>query len=264
MRDFGFLEEVDFAIDRAGRNFRKLGESLRLYQRGSINRRQALLDACASPDRRTRLMFAPAALEQGRSNTSRVMGLGGNAGKGKGKGKSKGKGKDKGKGKGKDKGGKGSDGKEGVPPWIAWRIEWHFGKSNQVLTDKGLSENTVIDVALRRLLDNTWSGGATRHLILPYVEAGAENLEVFLEEPSTSRVAAAGAVENLGGTMSSASTPALASNQAAATSSFVKLDRTATLRAALIGRAVVEFPVLRVALPQECGRFLQPLARGQT
>ena len=69
----GFLEEVDFAIDRADREFKQQGGSLKLYQKGAAQRRQALLDACAAPDRRTRLLLAPAALELGRSNTSRVV-----------------------------------------------------------------------------------------------------------------------------------------------------------------------------------------------
>lgn len=244
MRDFGFLEEVDFAIDRAGRDIQHQSQELQLYQRKASQRRQALLDACAWPSRRINLVFAPAALSLARSNTSKVVGLT----DGKQKNRKHGKG-------GKAANGKGKDTKEAIPS-IYWRVDWHFGKSDQVITDRGLLENEKLDVALHRFLDNTWQLKATRHLILPYAEAGIDQLEVFLHQPTPP-------------TASSSSSDSLCREDGASADDttagsdvkrepFFRCTKTASLQDNLVGRTIVEFPVLHVALPEECSKFLRP------
>lgn len=238
MRDFSFLEEVDFAIDRAGREVEHQSQELRLYQKKAAQRRQALLDACSWPNRRVNLVLAPAALSLARSNTSKVIG-GADV---KQKNHRSGKGGKGAKGKGKDTTGKGKD----ATVSIAWRVDWHFGKSDQVVTDRGLLENEKLDVALTRFLENTWQGKATRHLILPYVEAGLGNLEVFLHQPPNPTASASS---------SSSAEDGSGENQLAA---FCRCTKSASLQDNLVGKTIVEFPVLHVALPDECSKFLRP------
>eukprot|EP00930_Biecheleria_cincta_P091180 TRINITY_DN8067_c0_g1_i1.p1 TRINITY_DN8067_c0_g1~~TRINITY_DN8067_c0_g1_i1.p1 ORF type:complete len:233 (-),score=17.60 TRINITY_DN8067_c0_g1_i1:308-1006(-) len=150
LRDFGLLEDVDSAVDRAHRDLSIQTDDLKLFQPKRHRQRIALARACAGPERQTRLILAPSGLSLARSNSSRVIG-------GEDKGRAKGK---KGKGKGKDKGkkGKGEDGiqnngserDDSKPAYIAWRVDWHFGHSGQVLTDKSLPEHEVVGKALQR------------------------------------------------------------------------------------------------------------------
>ncbi|CAJ1428779.1 unnamed protein product [Effrenium voratum] len=111
-----------------------------------------------------RLILAPFAMTIARENTSRVV----DGGKGRRKGKGKGKGK---------------KGEQEKPAYIAWRVDWHFGHCGQVLTDKNLPEHEVVGRVLERFLNNSCAWGPTRHLLAPYVEHGADKLEVFLHQP---------------------------------------------------------------------------------
>lgn len=319
LRDFGLLEDVDSAVDRAHRDLSIQTDDMKLFQPKRHRQRIALARACAGPDRQTRLILAPFGMSLARSNSSRVIG-GEDKGRGKGK-KGKGKGKDKGKGKGKDKGedgvqSKGSERDDSKPAYIVWRVDWHFGHSGQVLTDKSLAEHEVVGKALQRFLKNSCHWGATRHLLLPYAEAGLDKLEVFLHQPRRTKEAllpfelhdkrtdepaestepcegksAEPDYERFAGDWQSSlprppapPPPQQAPSdeeeedadeeeeeeeeeQAAETIQgdegdadaehvpFVKLDKSKTLRENLMARAVIEYPVLHVALPQECGRF---------
>jgi len=253
MRDFGFLEEVDFAIDRAGREMEHQSQELKLYQKKTSQRRQALLDACSWPSRRVNLVFAPAALSLARSNTSKVMG--GVSDNKSQKNRRNGKGGKGANGKGKDAG-KGKD----TPISISWRVDWHFGKSGQVITDRGLLENEKLGDALTRFLENTWQFKATQHLILPYVEAGVDQLEVFLHQPSipTSSTSSSASREKEDSVEGTAGADDTTTSSDASRLLFCRCKKTASLQDNLVGQTVVEFPVLHVALPEECARFLRP------
>mmetsp|Transcript_1654 Transcript_1654/g.3964 ORF Transcript_1654/g.3964 Transcript_1654/m.3964 type:complete len:391 (+) Transcript_1654:47-1219(+) len=176
LRDYGLLEDVDAAVDRANRDLRIRDEELRLFQPRRHKQRIDLARACAAPERQTRLILAPFAMSLARENSSRVVEPGG-------------KGKRKGKGKGKGKKGQSSPAPDpdAKPAYIAWRVDWHFLAAGQVLTDKGLPEHEVVGRVLDRFLQNSCPWGPTRHLLLKYVEQGLENLEVFLQQPQRTR-----------------------------------------------------------------------------
>lgn len=312
LRDFGLLEDVDSAVDRAHRDISIQTEELKLHQPKRHRQRIALARACAGPERQTRLILAPFALSLARSNTSRVIG-GEDKGRGKGK-KGKGKGKGKDKGKDKDKGKEKCD--ESKPAYIAWRVDWHFGRSGQVLTDKSLPEHEVVGKVLQRFLKNSCNWAATRHLLMPYAEAGLDKLEVFLHQPRRTKETLADLQSDdkdkwkpVEKTESHEEAPAepsykefagewqstlprppaapcppplslcdeeeeeddeeeeeeekeLAENTIDDEGDaddehvlFVKLDKSRTLRENLMTRAIVEYPVLHVALPQEIHQF---------
>ncbi|CAJ1374483.1 unnamed protein product [Effrenium voratum] len=262
LRDFGLLEEVDAAVDRAERDLRIREEEMRLYQPRRHKQRIHLARACASAERQTRLILAPFAMTIARENTSRVV----DGGKGRRKGKGKGKGK---------------KGEQEKPAYIAWRVDWHFGHCGQVLTDKNLPEHEVVGRVLERFLNNS------------YVEHGADKLEVFLHQPRVKEPELPGQAESeeepeAGSTVSLpmcpppcgqrevdtlSSAPWRLQPQAESESEseseseqspgaqgqqqqpFVRLDKLRTLRENLMDRVVREFPVLHVALPQELSRF---------
>eukprot|EP00928_Gymnodinium_smaydae_P051868 TRINITY_DN3552_c0_g1_i1.p1 TRINITY_DN3552_c0_g1~~TRINITY_DN3552_c0_g1_i1.p1 ORF type:complete len:392 (-),score=116.52 TRINITY_DN3552_c0_g1_i1:44-1177(-) len=277
-RDFGFLEEVDTAIDGANRAFRRQGFDLRVHQGRRHSQRSGIARACAAPERRTRLILAPSALDLARRNTSKLVEPGGSTRKGKAKGKGKGKSKGKSKGKG--------DGLGERPSHIAWRVEWHFGPT--LLEDRALPEFEVVGPSLARFLENTWSGGMTKHRLLPYAEAGLDALEVFLEQPPrislNESLAESDDDEEVddeddeeeeeeesreeesdeeGGAKRSAEGRGRAAKrkarwrqlQQAPAAPYCKLDKSKSFRENLAGRAIVEFPVLHVALPSEVSRF---------
>lgn len=233
-------------MDSANREFRLQGSELHLYQSRHRARRQALLDACRARERRTKLVLAPAALELARSNTSKVIKKSSKGEKGA-KGGKNGKG---GKGGKFQKGGKGGVSRQAVQ-WITWRVEWRFGKCGEVLVDRALKEDELLGRSLNRFLDNSWPLGATRHLVLPYADFGLEGLEVFMERP-----AACKEDENDEGSASLAAV----SRGGGMTGIFDKLDKARSIRENLMDRAVVEFPVLHVALPTECDQFPGPAA----
>ncbi|CAJ1341615.1 unnamed protein product [Effrenium voratum] len=273
LRDFGLLEEVDAAVDRAERDLRIREEEMRLYQPRRHKQRIHLARACASAERQTRLILAPFAMTIARENTSRVV----DGGKGRRKGKGKGKGK---------------KGEQEKPAYIAWRVDWHFGHCGQVLTDKNLPEHEVVGRVLERFLNNSCAWGPTRHLLAPYVEHGADKLEVFLHQPRVKEPELPGQAESEEepeapeaseapdapeapeaevDTLSSAPwrlQPQAESESESESESeqspgaqgqqqqpFVRLDKLRTLRENLMDRVVREFPVLHVALPQELSRF---------
>eukprot|EP00931_Biecheleriopsis_adriatica_P067328 TRINITY_DN41485_c0_g1_i1.p1 TRINITY_DN41485_c0_g1~~TRINITY_DN41485_c0_g1_i1.p1 ORF type:complete len:412 (-),score=107.65 TRINITY_DN41485_c0_g1_i1:27-1229(-) len=312
LRDYGLLEDVDSAVDRADRDLRLREEELRLHQPKRHRQRIALARACAAPERQTRLILAPSAMSLARENSSRLVGGDGKLAKGKGKGKGK-KGKQQKGGDGKLQ--KGSD--DVKPGYIAWRVDWHFGRSKQVLTDRSLAEHEVVGIALDRFLQNKCSWGATRHLLLPYAEAGLERLAVFLHQPPRAQAAAESdkgqdesgekaeehkEEEKKEVAVAQASEQELeveagcllkppppppppppslfstvqeesdeeesvdceeeeekAEDDAVDTEAkgppFLRLDKSKTLRENLMARAIIEFPVLHVSLPEEIGLF---------
>ena len=79
LRDFGLLEEVDAAVDRADRELRLRDEELRLYNPWRHKQRIQLARACAMPERQTRLILAPYAMSIARENSSKVAQKGGYA-----------------------------------------------------------------------------------------------------------------------------------------------------------------------------------------
>ncbi|CAK0859137.1 unnamed protein product [Prorocentrum cordatum] len=155
------------------------------------------------------------------------------------------------------------------PEYIAWKVDWHFRASGQLLTDRGLPEHEVIGPALDRFLQNTCPWGATRHLVLPYADAGLEALEVFLHQPrrtvapveSFSRDTRWNEVDDRESDSDDEDEAQRASRRAAmaatlaALPEFLRLDKGRSLRENLIGRAIVEFPVLHVALPSEVAQY---------
>ncbi|CAJ1437731.1 unnamed protein product [Effrenium voratum] len=140
LRDFGLLEEVDAAVDRAERDLRIREEEMRLYQPRRHKQRIHLARACASAERQTRLILAPFAMTIARENTSRVV----------------------------------DGGEQEKPAYIAWRVDWHFGHCGQVLTDKNLPEHEVVG----RVLVEAFTGteGLSWPRSLRYVEHGADKL----------------------------------------------------------------------------------------
>jgi len=278
-RDFGFLEEVDAALDRADRDFRLLGSELKFHVGRRHRQRIELARACIAPGRGTRLVLAPSAMSIARFNGSYVVGR--EVGKGKGKGKDK----DRGKGKGhKHKRSTSS------AQFISWTVEWHFGRCGQVLVDRALPEHSGLRISITRFLENTWARGATKHLLPPYVEAGVDQLQVFLHRPACAARAFQEASffrdadesseeveEEKEGEEEEESEEEDEENtdnrdQAGARKrkrcssclmcpfpteeGYEKLDCSLSLRENLAGRVVVEYPVLHVALPQEVSRFV--------
>jgi len=298
LRDFGLLEEVDAAVDRANRDLRIRDEELRLYQPKRHKMRIELARACAVPERQMRLILAPFAMSLARENTSRVV-------------DPSGKGKRKGKGKGKGKKGSKTTASESKPVYISWRVDWHFGACGQVLTDRSTAEHEVVGQVLERFLKNSWSRGPTRHLLLPYAEQGIDELQVFLQQPLRARAERESwksrremLIEEAEEEMQSEEEPPAKrqnpelsprlpppppppppppkpglpseeseeseessdapSEQSKAEESeaedhfepFARLDLSRTLRENLMDKAIVEYPVLHVALPQEVQRFL--------
>lgn len=294
-RDFGLLEEVDYALDRADRSYRVQHTELRLSQQKRHFARIALARACA--ERGIKLILAPAALNVARNNSSQL------------------------------RGGSGSHHRNhggwwrrpishfrtaGKPQWITWKVEWHFEKSSQVLCDRALPEHEVLGPTLARFLNNTCHFGATRHLLLPYIDAGLDQLEVFLHQPSRTEAGEgfgrtrgkfAGIDESSdedededGGEEKTrkAATDSVTDEETeeedgedgekeeedkeqkeeqdqhrkpkkrkttslemptAPGAHFQRLDKGKSLRENLQGHAVVEFPALYVALPQELARY---------
>jgi len=259
-KDFCFLEEVDAAVDRADRSLRLRCTELRLYQQKRHLQRVALARACA--ERGTRLILAPAAMDLARNNSTQLKGGGGGGGNANNN-------NSWGRKFRRPFGGRGY-GVSAVPQWISWKVEWHFGRSGQVLTDKGLAEHEVLGPSLDRFFQNKCPWGATRHLLLPYADAGLEQLEVYLHQPPRVAAAADGKGDGRGrrggesseedeeegsgeedkGSDDSSSTPAVANHVL-----FQRLDKSLSLRENFRGRAIVEFPVLHVALPQELASF---------
>jgi len=193
LRDYGLLEQADFAVDRANRDFNRGNTDLKLDSASRHRKRIILARVCAAPERQMKLVLAPGGMSLARRNTTYVVG-GPVMEKGKGKGKTKGKEKGKGKGKGKwDKGkGKGkTKTKVGFEPYcINWRVEWHFGACDKVFAHRTLKETEVLGTVLAALLESDpASGQPTKHMLLPYAEAGLEQLEVFLEQPGRARLA---------------------------------------------------------------------------
>lgn len=162
LRDFGLLEEVDAAVDRADRDLRIRDEEMKLYQPRRHKQRIQLARACATPERQMRLILAPFAMSIARENSSRVVDGGRRKGKGKGK---------KGQGQGSSN-----------PGYISWRVDWHFAVCGQVLTERAIPEHEVIGCVLGKFLNNSLPR-PTRHLLVPYAEMGVERLEVFLHQP---------------------------------------------------------------------------------
>jgi len=238
-RDFGFLEEVDNAVDRADRSFRMRCTDLRLHQQKRHMQRVSLARAAA--DRQIRLILAPAALDVARNNTSVVKGGAATAGN---------------SWRRRPFGGRGGA-QGGRPQWIAWKVEWHFGHSGQVLTEKMLPEQEVLGPVLDRFLQNKCPWGATRHLLLPYAEAGLDQLEVFLHQPPRAMapdqpradVEGEDEEDRESGSGNEEVQPVAARHQ------FHRLDKSLSLRENIKGRTIVEFPVLHIALPQECSSF---------
>jgi hypothetical protein len=186
------------------------------------------------------------------------------------------KGKGKGKGKGKSKGKARYD--EATPqskaPRIAWRVEWRFDHCGQVFVDNGFPEEDVLAEALERFLENKWAVRATRHLLLPYVAAGVDQLEVFLHQPPLARAALRGEKIDFGieasdeeeeyeGQQRSVPVEQEAArrqtgceeDEPAWETTYQRLDKGRSLRENLTGRAVLEFPVLQIALPSEVSRY---------
>lgn len=172
-----------------------------------------------------------------------------------------------------------------------------------MLVHKTLEETQVLGTALAALMETDPSTDQpTRHLLLPYAEAGLDQLEVFLEQPGRARIAATASTMEAGITGCESSsdegigeekaenlekvTKAPAEEekdkdeeeeeeedqeeqeerlrgdqekvQAASAKDapeFLQLDKGLTLQANLRGRAIMEFPVLHVALPKELARF---------
>lgn len=252
-RDFGFLEEVDCAADRADREYHHLADRLKLFHQSWHRTRLALARACALRERRVRLIFAPRGLALARSNTTRLSGTwpGRKAGKkgGKGKGKGKWKGKDSGKGSSAQMGDK--------PLLVAWRVEWHFGKVGQVLTDPVWSENEYVGTSVARFLENKWTMGATRHLLMPYVEAGLDQLSVFLHLPTDPTPALAEAEEGSDEEHDDETAPPSRAAEPAVgqAEGYRLLDKEKSLRENLADSTILEFPVIHVALPCEADRF---------
>lgn len=272
-RDFNLLEDVDLAVDRAVRDFRIESERLRLYQHKRHRQRIDLAQACAAPERRTRLILAPLGLAQSRLNTSRVMGGGGGGQNRRGRGSG-------GRGWWRGRGGQNAWGEPGVGTeqdrglsWIAWQVEWRFGgagggppvgggppgECEQVFVDLGLKEHEVLGPALTRFLDNTWPRQATRHLLLPHAEAGVGRLEVFMRrlscpENDTDVTLGRGGEES--------DETRRQPMPAVSTEFYDKLDKGLSLRENLMGRVVMEFPVLHVALPREITSFCHASSSG--
>jgi len=246
-RDFAFLEEVDCAVDRAHREFGDRSAELRLYNPKRHAQRVALSRLCAEEGRQTCLTFAPAAMAVSRRNSSHVV-------DGKVKGGAKGSTKGAWKGRGKYK--KSDDWRRSAAPSIVWHVEWHFARCDQVLVDRSLPEREVIASALSRFLENRCGWGATKHLLSPYVTAGLENIEVFLQEetpPVTTRRDLEDYDEDdaerwvtFGGGDCSTGIQRV---------TFRRLDKSRSLRENLVGCSIVEYPVLHVALQQELERF---------
>jgi len=314
MRDFGFLSEVDAAVDRASRDEYVTSRALHLHQTHTHRKRITLARACAAPERLVKLVMAPGAMSLARHNTTKVKvippanGTEGKEAKGdgkdaKGKGKeAKGKGKEakgKGKGKGKEKGKKGKGRfDENLPTTISWRVEWHFAHCGRTLVHKGMRETERLDAALSKMLENDPSSGqAMKHLLLPYAEAGVDKLEVFLQQPRRAQLATQLATFD---SMASACSVGCESDSSEAEEDpiavekgsdedsqegeadtsedegdtktpqgrkrkrgeqqeacpFIQLDKTASLQENLRNRAIVEFPVLHVALPSELSKFV--------
>jgi len=271
-RDFNLLEETDAAIDRAGRGLRVQAENLSLTMPKRHKARVSLAKACAAPHRQVKLILAPAIMALARGNTSRVVGSLGIAMGRDSKGKGKGKGK-KGWHKGGDKGASTTSSMGLKPAWVAWRVDWHFDHSKQLFTDYGLPEQEVLGPVLERFLDNSWHGGATRHMLLPYAEAGLSKLEIFIEQPSRTALEEQPEIEagvwgeeesesdaeapvERGGDEAGRGVAEKSAAIIASIAPFRRLDKGLSLAANLRGTAVVEFPVLHVALPQELPAFL--------
>jgi len=219
----------------------------------------------------------------------------------------------KGHRKGKGKGGKKGNSK---PGYISWRVDWHFGESNQVLTERSLPEHEVVGQVLEKFLNNSLPRGPTKHLLAPYAEIGADKLEVFLHQPPRTN-------ENLAKFSEKESSEPESEVESPAKESpvrpplpppppppapalphsllsapwrrpaledideseseeeseekdekdeaeqkaeidpcieyipYIRLDKSRTLRENLMDRAIVEYPVLHVALPQELNRFIE-------
>lgn len=265
LRDYGFLEDVDDSLHRAERQFGDLAQELQMQNAKKHKQRVALLRACARPERRTKLLFSPVALEASRRNSSRVLDS-------SGKPVNAGKGAQAGNGKGRGKGRKGGQSKnQKVASWkeenpferIVWKVEWHFAKSKQQLLDHSLSENERLGDSLARFFQNKAPCGATEHLLLPYVKAGIDQLEVYLHQPS--RAVRASLADNTPGkhwmdvgmdlglefegdeTNSESDADASALPQAR----FVALDLGKSIRENLEEKVLIEHPVFYVALPEE-------------
>eukprot|EP00927_Polykrikos_kofoidii_P032647 TRINITY_DN2774_c0_g1_i1.p1 TRINITY_DN2774_c0_g1~~TRINITY_DN2774_c0_g1_i1.p1 ORF type:complete len:418 (-),score=85.80 TRINITY_DN2774_c0_g1_i1:232-1485(-) len=261
MRDYNFLDDVDSVVDRANRNIRILSSDVGIQARRH-QMRISLARMAASAGRRMKLIFAPSAFGLARSNTTKVIG-GCKYRKGKGKGKMKGKGKGKGKSKGKGKDEEfEDDGYGSKPAYIAWRVEWRFGPRGQTgfetkLVDNTLPEHEVVGPSLARFLGDDWKFGPTRHLLLPYVEAGVDKLEVFLKQPPRTALPAE-LSENESESADEDTKWRRTPRQfpmAPAPPPFCKLDKSRTFRENLAGRSLVEFPVIYVALPRDVGCF---------
>jgi len=271
LRDYGFLEDVDDTLHRADRQFGDLAQQLQLQHAKKHKQRVALLHACARPERRTKLLFAPVALEVARKNSSRVLDS-------SGKPATVGKGAHSGKGKGRGKGRKGGQSKNPkVGSWkeenpferIVWKVEWHFAKSNQVLIDHSLSENDRLGDSLARFFQNKAPCGATEHLLQPYVKAGIDQLEVFLHQPS--RAVRASLADNtpgkhwmdvgmdLGLEFEGDESDSVTDDDddGVLQAQFVALDLGTSIRQSLEGMVLVEHPVFYVALPEERCHYRQ-------
>eukprot|EP00435_Cladocopium_sp_Y103_P066598 s188_g28.t2 len=283
LRDFGLLEEVDAAVDRADRDLRIRDEEMKLYQPRRHKQRIQLARACAAPERQMRLILAPFAMSIARENSSRVV----DGGRRKGA-----------KGKGKGKKGQGSSN----PGYISWRVDWHFAACSQVLTERAIPEHEVIGCVLGKFLNNSLPRGPTRHLLVPYAELGVEKLEVFLHQPPRTKENKVQAKELSDSEEESEESPVsrpaplpppppppdpllsapwrrpppdqeeseseeeesereeeAAEGEEKGSEAdlcseyipYVRLDKSRTLRENLMDRAIVEYPMLHVAMPQD-------------
>lgn len=106
---------------------------------------------------------------------------------------------------------------------IFWHIHWHFPAAKESVHDLRVSEQTPLKQILQQHISLAPGNSVKRHALRLYVEAGLENLQILMKKEHCP----------------------------ANKSEFHQLDIDKFLRQQLSGKAVVEFPVLIVLLPEE-------------
>lgn len=106
---------------------------------------------------------------------------------------------------------------------IFWHIHWHFPAAKESVHDLKVSEQTPLKQILQQHISLAPGNSVKRHALRLYVEAGLENLQILMKKEHCP----------------------------ANKSEFHQLDIDKFLRQQLSGKAVVEFPVLIVLLPEE-------------
>ncbi|XP_064617000.1 box C/D snoRNA protein 1-like [Liolophura sinensis] len=108
-----------------------------------------------------------------------------------------------------------------------WHIEWVFPGAGAKYTDNRVSEDTILEEALKRYLHPTESDPVIRHKLRDFVRVGTENCAICMRVE--------GACAN--------------------TPRYHKLDMKETIGNNLKGKTIIEFPTLEVVLPEQLSQY---------